>query len=75
MSTSQRTFDQVKSILGKLDQRIDALRERRNTDPVIAAVPVTPIMPVLPMPMKQPEPVAPPPPRTAYGRATPLRSA
>jgi hypothetical protein len=29
MSTSQRTFDQVKSILGKLDRCIDAARERR----------------------------------------------
>ena len=29
MSTSQRTFDQVKSILGKLDRDIDAARERR----------------------------------------------
>ena len=36
MSTSQRTFDQVKNILGKLDQRIDALRERRTTDPAPA---------------------------------------
>jgi len=30
MSTSDRTFNQVKAILGKLDQRIDALRERRT---------------------------------------------
>jgi hypothetical protein len=29
MGTSQRTFEQVKSILGKLDQRIDNLRQRR----------------------------------------------
>lgn len=29
MSTSQRSFDQVKSILGKLDRDIDAARARR----------------------------------------------
>jgi anti-anti-sigma factor len=29
MSTSQRTFDQVKNILGKLDRNIDAARARR----------------------------------------------
>ncbi|MBX9736238.1 MAG: hypothetical protein K2X32_04870 [Phycisphaerales bacterium] len=31
MATSTKTFDQVKSILGKLDQRIDALRSQRIT--------------------------------------------
>jgi hypothetical protein len=36
MSTSQRTFNQVKSILGKLDQRIDSLRSARTTDRVLA---------------------------------------
>jgi hypothetical protein len=30
MSTSPRTFEQVKGILGKLDARIDALRQRRS---------------------------------------------
>ena len=29
MATSQKTIDQVRSILGKLDRSIDALRERR----------------------------------------------
>lgn len=29
MATSQKTFEQVKSILGKLDSRIDAVRNRR----------------------------------------------
>jgi hypothetical protein len=33
MATSQKTFDQVKSILGKLDRNIDAVRERRLGDP------------------------------------------
>ncbi len=32
MSTSQRSFDQVKSILGKLDRDIDAARSRRLGD-------------------------------------------
>lgn len=32
MATSPRTLDQVRSILGKLDRRIDALREARTTD-------------------------------------------
>lgn len=37
MATSAKTFDQVKNILGKLDQRIDAVRNRRvNGDPAPA---------------------------------------
>ncbi len=41
MATSTKTFDQVKSILGKLDQRIDALRNQRITGqtPVPAPTP------------------------------------
>lgn len=31
MATSDKTFSQVKAILGKLDSRIDSLRERRTT--------------------------------------------
>lgn len=33
MATSQKTFDQVKSILGKLDRNIDEMRQRRLGDP------------------------------------------
>ncbi len=41
MATSAKTFDQVKNILGKLDQRIDAVRNRRvNGDPSPATNPV-----------------------------------
>ena len=72
MSTSQRTFDQVKSILGKLDQRIDALRERRTSD--VIPMPAAPV--ATPAPMQAPKPAptpAPAPSRSAYGRATPLR--
>ncbi|CAN5716239.1 hypothetical protein BH11PLA1_BH11PLA1_11220 [soil metagenome] len=38
MSTSPKTLEQVRSILGKLDQRIDALRSRRvHGEPMPAA--------------------------------------
>lgn len=40
MATSQKAFDQVKSILGKLDRNIDSVRQRRMGDPVPAR-PVT----------------------------------
>jgi hypothetical protein len=33
MATSQKAFDQVKSILGKLDRNIDQTRQRRLGDP------------------------------------------
>jgi hypothetical protein len=81
MSTSQRTFNQVKSILGKLDQRIDSLRAARSTpvqaaliggDRLIgqavigaAAVPVASFTP--------PAPAQPAPSRSPFGRATPIR--
>lgn len=37
MATSDKTFNQVRAILGKLDQRIDSLRERRVSPPPPAA--------------------------------------
>lgn len=44
MSTSDRSFEQVKNILGKLDRNIDAARARRlhTNSPVPAGVPRTP---------------------------------
>ncbi|MBX3383681.1 MAG: hypothetical protein KF864_09255 [Phycisphaeraceae bacterium] len=33
MGPSEKTFQQVKSILGKLDRSIDQLREKRTTPP------------------------------------------
>jgi hypothetical protein len=39
MSTSDKTFSQVKAILGKLDQRIDSLRERRTAPTVTSGNP------------------------------------
>ncbi len=45
MSTSQRTFDQVKNILGKLDRNIDAARARRMQPRPAAPVPSAPLIP------------------------------
>lgn len=46
MGTSERSFEQVKSILGKLDRNIDAARARRldvpaHTPPMRQAVPAS----------------------------------
>lgn len=44
MSTNQRSFDQVKSILGKLDRNIDAARQRRTqVRPPTPAAPIPPV--------------------------------
>jgi hypothetical protein len=76
MSTSQRTFNQVKSILGKLDQRIDSLRAARSTpipaaliggDRLIGQAVATPA------PTPAFAPPAPAAPRSPFGRATPIR--
>ncbi len=42
MGTSQKTLDQVKSILGKLDRHIDDARQRRLGDPLPR--PVSPVV-------------------------------
>jgi len=84
MSTSQRTFDQVKSILGKLDRDIDAARERRLQQrliPVASAAQPAGFIPstAVPPPMRTVAPVQPAslpandPGRSGYGRARPLR--
>lgn len=39
MGTSQKTFDQVRSILGKLDRNIEDVRQRRLGDPIRPALP------------------------------------
>lgn len=65
MGPSEKTFNQVKNILGKLDRSIDQLRTARTSPPV------TP-----PEPTRIPAPIAPvaaPRPASQYGRATPLR--
>lgn len=77
MSTSQRTFNQVKSILGKLDQRIDSLRAARST-PIPAALiggdrligqAVSASIPTAAFAA----PTPPTAPRSPFGRATPIR--
>lgn len=67
MGPSEKSFNQVKSILGKLDRNIDQLRAQRlNPTPTN-----TPFAPPTPAPAATP---AATPPRAAsgYGRATPL---
>lgn len=44
MSTSQRTFDQVKNILGKLDRNIDAARARRMQPRPMTPAPSAPLI-------------------------------
>lgn len=56
MNTPQRSFDQVKSILGKLDRNIDAARARRTQDralPVVlpTAITAAPPAPAMPGPV------------------------
>lgn len=76
MSTSQRTFNQVKSILGKLDQRIDSLRAARS-NPIPAALIGgdrligQAVANTNPVPF--PQPAQPAPSRSPFGRATPIR--
>jgi hypothetical protein len=86
MSTSQRTFEQVKNILGKLDNNIDAARARRlQTRIAPAPVPApAPMMVQPPAPVATPLPAASPsmigqsngaaPARSMYGRAQPMRT-
>lgn len=80
MSNPQRAFEQVKSILGKLDRDIDAARERRlqsrQAPAIVGApagyVPPTPVQAPAPQPQSQPAPNDPG--RHGYGRARPLRT-
>lgn len=70
MGPSEKSFNQVKAILGKLDRNIDQLRERRSTgrEAAPAATPADAAR-------AQPAPAAAPTTfgRTSqYGRATPI---
>ena len=67
MGPSDRAFNQVKSILGKLDRSIDQLREQRVAGPAPAAALSQQIggRTAEPAP-QQPRPASP------FGRATPL---
>ena len=71
MGPSEKAFNQVKSILGKLDRSIDQLREQRKTPPAPVA---TQPAPGRIEPPKAPAAVAPAyrPSNSAYGRATPI---
>jgi len=72
MGPSEKAFNQVKSILGKLDRSIDQLREQRKTP---AAPVATQVPPGRVEPPKVPVPAAAPafrPSNSAYGRATPI---
>lgn len=71
MGPSEKSFNQVKSILGKLDRSIDEARNRRTH--------VAPVTPTAPKPVLSPSrqaaptpPPAPMPIRPGPGRAQPL---
>lgn len=63
MTTSERSFNQVKSILHKLDRSIDEARERRTQQR--SGTPSTPVR-------ETPTPAPAPPGGSPYGRATPI---
>jgi len=71
MSTSDRTLNQVRAILNKLDRSIDEAREKRTHVP-----PPTPPQPPV-APISAPAAVAPQPAPTQsqYGRAQPMPKA
>ncbi len=67
MGPSEKTFNQVKNILGKLDRSIDQLRQKRTAPPtpMHAAAEAHRTIPI-----SQPaQPVRPP---SQFGRATPI---
>jgi hypothetical protein len=76
MGPSEKSFNQVKAILGKLDRNIDQLRERRSTgrdaEAAKASTPSDPLRagsPAIPVPAAAPSTFA----RSSqYGRATPI---
>jgi hypothetical protein len=82
MSTSQRTFDQVKNILGKLDRNIDAARARRLQTPAQngngngngGPIPISSAQP-MPQPTRPTfMPSGPLTPMPTFGSSTPTRS-
>lgn len=69
MTTSQHTFDQVRSILGRLDRSIDQAREKRlhgDDEPKPSETGTTP--------ERRDEPKAPPPPAVGPARQTPAKA-
>ncbi len=78
MGPSEKSFNQVKAILNKLDQNIDQLRARRSHKPGADAPRSAPRQPEQP-PAPPAQPAASPEARPApsspygqYGRATPI---
>jgi hypothetical protein len=74
MGPSEKAFNQVKSILGKLDRSIDQLREQRTSPPTPPAAPqgqgrAEP--PKLPIPTPPAQPAYRPS-TSGFGRATPI---
>lgn len=57
MTTSNRSFNQVKNILSKLDRRIDDLREQRTSDRVIGQGVAPAPVPAVPAPQPQQPPL------------------
>ncbi len=78
MGPSEKSFNQVKAILGKLDRSIDQLRERRTTPAAESTVgsqvvPTPSRTTMIPPPAPAPGANATPTrPASQYGRATPI---
>lgn len=74
MGPSDRAFNQVKSILGKLDRSIDQLREQRVARPSPAPAAPTPNAAAMSQQIGGRAPEQPPAarPNSPFGRATPL---
>ncbi len=73
MGPSEKSFNQVKAILGKLDRNIDQMRQRRLTPPTPAGVGADRMDQTIPTKQQTEAPAAPT--RSGhkvYGRATPL---
>ena len=77
MGPSEKSFNQVKAILGKLDRNIDQLRERRSTGREADSTKAAPVEALrngtsspTPLPAPAPSPFAAR--SSQYGRATPI---
>lgn len=71
MGPTEKSFNQVKAILGKLDRSIDEVRARRTTgDHGPFPVPTPAAAPLIPPPARIAE--SPARQNSPYGRATPL---
>jgi hypothetical protein len=77
MGPSEKSFNQVRSILGKLDRSIDEARARRTQPPAPPPAP-RPVAPQNPLPLPGPKPMHANPgqnnARSSPGRATPIPS-